>query len=339
MLEATTDASSKIYETLRGNYDVTDTSFLQSEYNFNYLTFPGNVGSEDVGHYMVININVPVNRNSERRGYVQHGKFLPGEYSKVDILRFGKNINVGETVEGVSIKDGAATRELFSIPRYTRRIAESIALFMPSTLVYSSQNAYEDISLTALGGTVIGGTISTAIGSFAGAVIGSLGGPAGSIVGGAIGGSIARNTASLAPTISRVAGYPINPRVEILFSTTPQRQFVFEVLMAPRNVEESQSMQNIIQTLRLHAAPEIDPITSGLTFIPPAEFDITFYNKGNENRNLPRINTCVLERIDVDFSPAGVFATFHNGHPVICRLSLGFREIEIIHKLRVAQGF
>lgn len=289
----------------------------QSRYEFKHLTFPGNVGNDDVGHYMIININVPVNRSGEKRGIITNsGDVLKGEYSKVDVLRFGGNPSYNNSANNLS---DAVQREPFSIPRYTRRIVQSIALFMPSTLVYSTQNAYEDISLTALGGSIVGGAL------------GALAGPLGRGIASAVGSNIT--------TASRVVGYPINPRVEILYSQTPQRQFVFEVLMAPRNLEESENMENIIRTIRLHAAPELDPITSGLTFIPPAEFDITFFNKGNENTKLPRINTCVLERIDVDYSPTGVFSTFHNGHPVICRLSLGFREIEILHKLRVAQGF
>jgi hypothetical protein len=116
---------------------------------------------------------------------------------------------------------------------------------------------------------------------------------------------------------------------------------VFEILMAPRSETESVIMKNIIQTLRFHAAPEIGTFlgVSGFTFIPPAEFDITFFNKGLENRNIPRINTCVLNRIEVDYAPTGVYSTFRNGHPVAARLSLGFREIEILHKERIDRGF
>ena len=55
--------------------------------------------------------------------------------------------------------------------------------------------------------------------------------------------------------------------------------------------------------------------------------------------NIIRINTCVLERCEVDYAPSGVYSTFTNGHPVAVRLSLGFREIEPVHKKRILQGF
>ena len=114
--------------------------------------------------------------------------------------------------------------------------------------------------------------------------------------------------------------------------------------MAPRNEKESRTMHHVIKTLRFHGAPELSDrvvpvIGQGLFWIPPAEFDITFFHKGVENMNILRINTCVLERIEVDYAPTGMYSTFRNGHPVAARLSMGFRELEPIHKLRVAQGF
>jgi hypothetical protein len=98
-------------------------------------------------------------------------------------------------------------------------------------------------------------------------------------------------------------------------------------------------MKKIIDTLRYHSVPELDENTGGFTYVPPAEFDFTFYNKGTENRLIPRINTCVVDRIEVDYAPSGVYSTFSNGHPVLARLSLGVREVEPLHKRRVLQGF
>jgi hypothetical protein len=112
-----------------------------------------------------------------------------------------------------------------------------------------------------------------------------------------------------------------------------------EILMAPKNEQESITVKNIIDTFRFHAAPELDNIGPIPIFVPPAEFDITFYHKGKENTKIPRINTCALEQIEVDYAPTGVYSTFANGHPVAIRLSLAWRELEILHKERVAQGF
>jgi hypothetical protein len=109
--------------------------------------------------------------------------------------------------------------------------------------------------------------------------------------------------------------------------------------MAPKNENESLTIKNIIDTMRYHSAPEISNVGIIPTFIAPAEFDITFYHKGKQNNNIPRINTCALEQIEVDYAPTGVYSTFSNGHAVAIRLSLAFRELEILHKQRVSQGF
>lgn len=303
-------------DSLRSPYDVNDTTLGQKKYDFKAMLFPSDVGNEHVGHYMVININVPTDRNQNVRGAFanQFEALDPIQHSKVDILRFG---------QGLNIPQGAQQREAFAMRRFTRRIAHSIALYMPSPLVYTSIPRYDDISLTAIGGGILSSVATGGLGRIGGGLLGQIVGAAGQNIG----------------TIASLAGYPINPRIEIIYATTDQREFVFEFLMAPRNEEESVAIQNIIQTLRFHSAPELDPVTAGLTFIPPAEFDITFFNKGEENRAIPRINTCVLTRIDMDYAPTGIYSTFSNGHPVSVRLSLAFREIEIVHKLRVTQGF
>jgi hypothetical protein len=318
----------------------TDNDLAQSRYDFSYKVFPNDIGMDDNGHYMIININVPTFgiasriyggtpgapatslRNSDGSYFFTLGR--ENEVSKVDKLRYGTSPGSGQQAP------------LLSIPRGSRRIVESVALYMPTPLVYNTQHAYEEISLTALAGKVGVGLISAgAAGIAAWNAFRNAARRSGtsflSSAGQVIGQSVS--------TLAQLTGNPINPAVEILFATTPVRQFTFEVLMAPRNERESIAMKEIITTLRFHSSPELNQLTRGLTWIPPADFDITFFNKGVENFNIIRINTCVLERIEVDYAPTGTYSTFRNGHPVAARLSLGFREVEPIHKQRVLQGF
>ena len=313
------------------DYNISDSSLGQSEYDFRYRVFPADLANDYVGHYMIININVPVfaRDGSARTAYggaafgqnLFPGGARSGEFSKVDTLRFCNAENVGCTSP---ITGGDALKaEPLAIPRYTRRIKESIAMFMPNPVTFNTINEFQEISLTAMAG----GLATGAAALVAGALFGETGA------------SLANAVGDSAGKVSRLAGYPINPRVEVMFAKTNLRQFVFEFLMAPRNEQESENMKAIIRTLRFHSAPELDSSTAGFTWIPPAEFDFTFYNKGVENTNIPRVNTCVLDRIEVDYAPQGVYSTFSNGHPVAARLSLGVREIEVVHKRRVLQGF
>jgi len=301
------------------DYQIGDNTLEQSQYDFRYRTFPADLGNDYVGHYMIININVPVTSTGggqQRTSYSAGQTLLQRDYSKVDALRFGNAESVGPGLN----------REPFSIPRYTRRIAESIAIFMPTPMMYTTTNEYAEISLTALGNSIAAGG--------AGFVGGIVSENAGRLASGAVSAFTGAVT-----TFGGMLGHPINPRVEVIFSRTHLRQFVFEFLLAPRNQVESESMKNIIDTLRFHSVPELDENTAGFTYIPPAEFDFTFYNKGVENTLIPRINTCVVDRIEVDYAPTGVYSTFSTGYPVLARLSLGVREIEPLHKRRVVQGF
>ncbi len=309
---------------ITGGNPPTNNDLLQSEYDFTYRMFPENLGEQSsIGHYMIINIAASTRSNMETvtdpTGR-QIRNFTPlNEYSRVDTLRQ----NIDPNWKG---KDGSALSGslVFGVDgqyggqiRNTRRIKEAIALYMPSTVAFSSQAQYEDVSLTALAKGV------------AASLPGKLG-------------TFANKATDMALAGAQLMNVPINPKVEVFFSNVAQRVFQFDFLMAPTSETESIAMEQIIKTLRFHQAPEINSFGNTLAnffMIPPSEFDLSFFNRGIENTKIPRINTCVLESIDVDYAPSGVYATFTNGYPVSLRMQLRFREIEIIHKLRVLQGF
>lgn len=303
----------------------------QSAYDFNYLSFPSDIGQDNNGHYMVININVPV--PSSTTGNARESAFTNFYTPLNDLSKLDRVNGFGGATPGTteltapfgSLRPvNAIESQILAFQRSTRRIRESIAIHMPAPLVFTTKHTYEEISLTGLFQGIAASAIQ-GVGAAMQNVIGSIVSKIGpSVVNGI-------------RTGAQLAGAPINPRVEILFATTVQREFRFEILMAPRNAQESQSIKSIVKTLRFHAAPELT--AKGFAFIPPAEFDITFYNKGVENTNIPRINTGVIEAIEVQYDPTGIYSTFSNGHPVAVRLSIGFRELEIGHKLRIAQGF
>ena len=316
--------------------DVLNAFYPSSRYNFNSRKFPSDLGTGYNRHYMVININVPVKFS----GGIYNPSATSGitvtpspidQKSRLDTLR-GEDKNKYGGLESF-------------VPRRTRRIAESIALYMPPNVVYNTHNEYEDVSMSALAGKI--GIAAIRAGQSALAArrnnLNALTGSAANLQEGA---NIIGRATSLMQS-------PINPAIEVFFSNTLQRQFVFEFLLAPRTEEESKNIKEIIKTLRYHAAPAVNNIggngdsalsllgntIGGLFWVPPAEFDISFFKDGTENTNIPRINTCVLERIEVDVTPTGIYSTFSNGHPVATRLSLGFRELEPVHKTRVEQGF
>lgn len=342
--------------------------FGQSQYDFTQRVFPPDLGQNSKNaNYMVINISVPNNSayigginvnipgqtattqnlftqfKDQQPGTIGNplGSTPIGELSKVDALR--------QTYDTyyTSANGSALGYNGEFLPTYTRRIRESIALYTPNTLQFDTNNIYEDISLSALGSSVVStsmGMINTALDTIP--KLGAAASVAKKVLHGAS--NLAGDVIGGVKTGMKVMGAPINPRVEILFSNTIQRKFQYDFLFAPESASESNTVKEIIQTLRFHAAPEINNFTgqttllgglAGFTWTPPSEFDITFYEKGTENLNIPRINTCVLTSISIDYAPSGVFATFSNGAPVSIRMQLQFQELEVVHKLRVTQGF
>jgi len=323
-------------------YDQTkDNDLFQSKYDFTYRVFPSNLGEQSYnGHYMVININVQ--RGNRFEGSVtddrgqkirtfqtlkeqsgdRNGRSVgKGELSKTDALRFNIDKEWKDTLNHTF-----DTTSSFQIPRQTRRIVESIALYMPNTVVFDTTNDYEDVGLTSIGSGVASSAAQIASG-FGGKI-------ASKIINGAQG------AADIVGTGAKLLQRPINPRIEVLFKNTLQRTFQFDFLFAPSNKDETFAMEQIIRTLRFHAAPEYSNSFGSFVYIPPSEFDITFFNRGFENRSIPRINTCALTKISVDYAPQGVYSVFRDtGSPVSCRMQVEFRELEVNSKLRILQGF
>jgi hypothetical protein len=304
----------------------------QSKYNFNSRVFPADLGSSFTGHFLVLNINVQNGTMMKNIPMAPNLNFTVDdqELSKTDAYRY--RIDRTWTANGIPQGKAGGIDGFFTRARFTRRIVEAIALYMPnSELTFSDAHDFENISLTKFGGDILTKGL-TAFAGPAGAVVGGMISAAGGVVG----------------NVSQVSlGRPINPKVEVLFANTFQREFAFEFLFSPSNPQEAEDLENIIRTIRFHAAPEYSSEFYDAKFywIPPSEFDITFYhissvdNKIQENTKIPRINTCALKQVDVSYAPSGAYSTFYDGHPVQIRMVLRFIETEVNSKLRIAQGF
>ena len=143
-----------------------------------------------------------------------------------------------------------------------------------------------------------------------------------------------------------------NPQLEVLYSSPSLRSFRFDFMFYPRSTRESIEVQRILDRLRFHQAPEVlgrenSGGVGGFFLVPPSEFDIKFYYNGAENPNIPKISTCALTSLDIDYAPNG-FATYElpnenyaakgrTGMPIAIRLSLEFKELEMLTKANFSQ--
>ena len=131
-------------------------------------------------------------------------------------------------------------------------------------------------------------------------------------------------------------GVAPNPFREQVFRNVQTREFVFEYKFLPRSATEVENVRNIIYQFKFHMHPEVS--TGGLFYIYPSTFDIAYYYKGKENTSFNRISTCVLEDLAVDYGGQG-FNTFASGSPTEINIKLRFRELEVLTKERIKQGY
>jgi hypothetical protein len=161
-------------------------------------------------------------------------------------------------------------------------------------------------------------------------------------------GKFGRILASANQTVSLLSRTAINTRRDVLFRYVGNRSFQFNFVFAPRNKEEANEVSEIIKMFKYFAHPEMLPGYGNFLYLYPAEFDIEYglrtpsQGAGPEEYNnqfLNKISSCVVENMTVDYAPGGSFQSLERGEPIITTLSLSFKEIETLHRDRIAEGY
>ena len=344
-----------------------------SRYNTRTLQFPLDIGAADKGHYLMFNINAQKKTQFSTADsgvvptVIQNIKDLQGVTGgSTNILNTKFNEFLGKSVSSIasnkliekatsvltspfpnevgtvfqnvikgigSLGEDIKNTNQSEFLRTIKRIQDTVVLYMPNKITYSNAQQYTEISL---GGSVV---------SLAGFSAAAQSDPT----------NLATFAAFLASEVSPVAkkeldaiatavtGVVKNPMLEVMYKGVSLRKFNFSFSLWPRSEKEAKEVQNIIELLRFHQAPEIKNNTGGFFLIPPSEFDISFMYNGKINPNMERISTCVLTNIATDYTPKG-FHTYESigsidkaevgetGMPVGINLTLSFLETQIITK-------
>ena len=224
----------------------------------------------------------------------------------------------------------------FALKRNIEQLKTAIAMLMPETLSVSYTNNYEALSVTeALG---VAGGIAQAVGSDAGKSGDAVNPYMVELVGRAAGATITEEFKKIG--LFATTGRTVNPQLEVIYNAPTLREFNMDFRLVPRNSAESTTILAIIKNLKYFAAPTIPKNTGGRYFIPPAQFELEFYDaENNQNIFLFRTKKCVLKDISVDFTGTGGFQTFYDGSPVETRLTLQFQETVFIDREAVEQGY
>jgi hypothetical protein len=131
--------------------------------------------------------------------------------------------------------------------------------------------------------------------------------------------------------IGKLASVATNPKKEQIFEGVPFRSFSYTYDFYPRSEEESENVKRILDELKYHMHPNFKD-DAGFLFEYPAEFDIFFMHKGQENKFIHKHRSAVLESLAVNYSPNGQFSAFANGSPTAYQATMNFKEVSIITK-------
>ena len=310
----------------------------EQPFAFESKTYPADLGSGGNSHFFSININIQgKSRFTAGAGTAYTGSLGQAGDNKVAAGQQGRDVTTKVEVpaggDGKKVEGGSPA---LSLGQKTNRIKQSIRLYMPDTLTWDFAQDWSEVSLTQELGVAlqaaqgITGAFSKTDGVQNGQKAGVLSnlGPAAAEAAGEMMGGGGKTQIAMGLT-----GYAVNPQVEVLYVSPKLRAFQFDFTFAPKSSQEAKNVIDIIGALKFHSAPEILGGYSGRYFVPPATFDIGFSNK-----NIGRISSCALDRLNVDYAPNG-YITFKDGMPVYIRLQLSFKELEFITKEKVKEGY
>ena len=340
----------------------------KNKFKVNIMQYPSDLQTADhLKHYVLFNINVrgkskfkeentlfETRRNPKSAGLTQDQlgsdtiKFAGAAAAAV-----GTGVAVSSLVSGVAKtfnKTGAGTKIASNVvgtaaggavgatmlssdiltKDTTYRISDAIALYVegPPTVKYSMQYANKELG--------------TLLGILSGSTFDSQGFKAGSAEAAtALGASMAKlpgafGVADVASAISASSGTSLNPFKETVFESVDFRSFAFKYKFLPKNKTESDAIYNIIDTFKFHMHPEMSK--GKLFFIYPSEFQITYYFGDEQNGYFHKFAVCALESMDVNYG-GEQFSSFRDGAPTEINMSLTFRELEILTKEMIDEGY
>jgi hypothetical protein len=136
--------------------------------------------------------------------------------------------------------------------------------------------------------------------------------------------------------LSRTGGIVFNENVELLFQgVTLRGPFGFVFTMTPRSQKESQTIKNIILSLKKAMTPNRGTVAgagAGLLLKAPDVFKISYKSANKDHPFMNRFKVCALKDLSVDYTPDGVYMTYKDSTPVNITLSLTFQELTPIYR-------
>ena len=254
-------------------------------------------------------------------------------------------------IEAATAKTGGqGGANTYSYRKPTIRLDTAIALYMPPQAIYRTAATYHDseIGVLANAASNIYGRLQAqgrtgAAGDIIKDELAKLGPEVvNSLTLGALAVADALPGAQGARSVFEMGqGEVIANRMELAFKKFEKRNFQFNFKMIPKSREEADEIRKIVYAFRANMAPEMVG-NSGRAFRVPNTFDIQYMYNGQENQYLHKISTCFLENFTVTYG-GDRYRTFEANEegapPVETNIQANFREIELITRERMAEGY
>ena len=141
-------------------------------------------------------------------------------------------------------------------------------------------------------------------------------------------------------------GIAINNHKEMFYEGPQFRTFQYKFAFWPRNTDETNRVQEIIRSFKVHMHPVKQEGWKARMFRYPSEYEIHYLHRTGVNTHLNKISRCALSKCDVSYTPeGGNFKTFEDnsleepGAPVTYTIDLEFKELEFMTRDKVMDGF
>jgi hypothetical protein len=222
----------------------------------------------------------------------------------------------------------------------TKRIDTAIALYMPQQISTSYQAKYSEDTIGIVAETVGGAILSGMSGGGFKGVMGVLGAGAEEGINQFLqkGAELAAPGAQAMMAIHQ--GKVITPKLELMFKGVGRRSFSYEFNFIPKSEKEAIEVEKIVKEFKFQMSADFDGggAQGQRRMTIPSNFDIEYMYKGQGNKHLHKISTCVLEKMDVTYG-GDKFVAYAGGRPQSTKISLSFSEMEIITKKRIEDNY
>lgn len=206
-------------------------------------------------------------------------------------------------------------------PNFIKNQGEVIRLPLPNQMVDSQDVLYSEEEAGLAAGMAI-----NAFQSAGGGGAGAFAGVAAGVAAGALGVDRLLNNKAV-NTAAQLVGVTVNPFLTVMFKSPKFKRHTLSWRLSPTNVEESQSLGDIVKAFKYNQLPSMTGSVGGSLLTYPNIVQITV---SNTNGTFPyRFKPAVVENLSINFTPAGQPSFFgQTKAPTEIELRLTLLEIE-----------